>query len=332
MVPKAGAGTRAGRGRRRVGRWLGWSVAALGLFVAVAEAASRRDLRFGQSALLVPDPLTEYRFAPNQSVRPYGKLQSYNALGMRSGPVPDTGEVVLVFGDSVVNGGGVGQEELATGLLQARLKGRGEDVYVGNVAAASWGPANILGWIDKFGLLRARRAVVVLSSHDLTDNMTYAPLDCSIHPTRRPPLALIERLRRTLPKYLPEGVGRMLKCRSNTPIPMEGRRAMPEGEAAVAALIARLVAAGVPTCIVLHSEVPEMTGDADPDQMTRMRAALGETGLPVIEEAELIRASGRAPREIYRDRIHLNALGQGLLAEALGACLERMAGEAGVSR
>ena len=45
--------------------------------------------------------------------------------------------------------------------------------------------------------------VLVASSHDVTDNPTFAPLDPNTHPTKKPLLALTEGLTRYLPRYLP---------------------------------------------------------------------------------------------------------------------------------
>lgn len=45
--------------------------------------------------------------------------------------------------------------------------------------------------------------VLVASSHDVTDNPTFAPPDPNTHPTKKPLLALTEGLTRYLPRYLP---------------------------------------------------------------------------------------------------------------------------------
>ena len=57
-------------------------------------------------------------FAPNQSGQRFGNAYSYNAFGMRRTELPSDGlEIVLVMGDSVVNGGAsTDQNKLATAL------------------------------------------------------------------------------------------------------------------------------------------------------------------------------------------------------------------------
>ncbi len=112
-------------------------------------------------------------------------------------PKADTETRILVFGDSVINGGNtIDQSELATTIVANEQHGAGHDAYVGNVSAISWGPGNWLAYAREFGFIDADIVVLVLSGHDRHDNPTFAPLSPSTHPTKAPPSALLEALAR----------------------------------------------------------------------------------------------------------------------------------------
>ena len=61
----------------------------------------------------------------------------------------------------------------------------------------------MLAYAKKFGLFNADRVMVQLSSHDIADVPTFAPLDPNTHPTKNPPCALYEGVVRYLPRYMP---------------------------------------------------------------------------------------------------------------------------------
>jgi hypothetical protein len=154
----------------------------VGLFLA-AESFCRFYLGLGDPPLSMADPRIEYLFKPNQNCRRFGNTIRYNAWSMRSDDFParkaDPNEYrVMVFGDSVVNGGALtDQSKLATMILQERLRADlKRPVIVGNISAGSWGPPNMLAYAQKFGLFDADVVVVVLSSHDYADVPTFTPV------------------------------------------------------------------------------------------------------------------------------------------------------------
>src|SRR5262249_33472903 len=99
----------------------------------------------------------------------------------------------------------VDQKELATSrlrdILQARLK---RPVIVGNCSAGSWGPPNMDEYAKRYGFFDADVVVIVVSSHDVSDAMTFDPivgLDPDF-PSRKPPRALGVIATRSLPRFL----------------------------------------------------------------------------------------------------------------------------------
>lgn len=139
-------------------------------------------------------------FAPDQEVYRFGNLQAYNAQGMRSPPMETVFQPrrILVFGDSVLNGGNLtDQSELGTTLATS------DDLFFGNVSAGSWGPANMHAWFREFGSMGADTAIIVVSSHDLSDLPSFEPLDPTTHPMQPPLSALTEAFTRYIPRYIP---------------------------------------------------------------------------------------------------------------------------------
>lgn len=96
----------------------------------------------------------EYLFKPNQDLHLFGNHIVINAYGMGSANFPVAklpGQFrVLVFGDSVLNGGNLtDQAPLATELLREKLAANIlQDVVVGNVIAGCWGPENWLSFAN----------------------------------------------------------------------------------------------------------------------------------------------------------------------------------------
>jgi hypothetical protein len=175
--------------------------AAAGLAAAGVEGLARFQLGLGDPPLTIIDETIEYRFAPGH-YRRFGNTVSYNAYSMRSDALPDAAtHRVLVAGDSVVNGGAqTDQTETITGQLSARL---GPSVFVGNVSAGSWGPANLEAYFQRYGWFDAQRLVFVFSTHDLHD----LPRSCQDYgpdfPTSAPPFATFELVTRYLPRLVP---------------------------------------------------------------------------------------------------------------------------------
>ncbi|MFO0017563.1 MAG: hypothetical protein ACK52U_13535 [Synechococcaceae cyanobacterium] len=184
---------------RRRPSWM-WTLVVLGLGLGALELALR-GLGLGHPPLFVADRQMEYRFRPNQTLRRFGHPIQINQWGMRSTPLsprPTPGKRrLLVLGDSITWGGAVtDQDRIAISRLQRQL---GPSWEVANLATPSWGPANWLGAVRRFGLLGARQVLLVMSTHDALDDPTYDSLEGNPEtPSQDPPLALIELWQRYL--------------------------------------------------------------------------------------------------------------------------------------
>lgn len=258
----------------------------------------------------------DYMFAPNQDVDRFGNRQLYNEYGMRNRPVTVWGDArrVLVFGDSVLNGGNLtDHESLATTAAMRQTSG----IVFANISAGSWGPDNILGWIETYGLLGAETAILVLSSHDAGDAPTFEPLNPATHPTAQPFSALWEGITRYSPQYLPSSIGGYLTPEISLKSRPENQRVGRDGIDVLPEIMTILADEGVRVCVVLHATLSERR-NGEFEGINDIAEVLRGSGSPVVQLHEI--DSGTTPSELYRDDIHINDAGQLLLAQALLAC------------
>jgi lysophospholipase L1-like esterase len=174
------------------------------LSVIAAEIALRKLWGLGEMTILFQeDPAFEYIAQPNQDKVRFGHRVVYNEYSMRSLPIEDTNQcIILGFGDSVINGGTLtDQDSLATTIVEKRLQqDNGKSFRVLNISAGSWGPDNCAAYLKKFGSFDAKMIILFVSSHDAHDNMTFEKT-VGVHqsyPERPYPLALLEALDRYL--------------------------------------------------------------------------------------------------------------------------------------
>jgi len=249
----------------------------------------------------------------------FGNYFVTDKYGMRSGPLSKKKAAdelrVLVFGDSVVNGGNLtDREDLATTLLARSLaKDLGRTVYVGNVSAGSWGPGNWLAWAREYGFFDADVVVLVASSHDAADNPTFAPLDPSTHPQAKPFSALTEGVTRYLPRYLPQPAAKA------APVPSEAQAvaAMQRGLSDLREFLLLAYVRAPRVLLLQHPEKREIeSGRWQPGHDAIARVAT-ECDVPVIQLAPALAAAIQRGKQPYRDNIHVNEIGQAVLAKVL---------------
>jgi len=296
------------------------------ILLAAGELFARYGLGLGTPPVYEPDARMEYRLQPNQDLRRFGRRFVTNELGLRSDPLttpkPADARRVLVMGDSVVNGGSlIDHADLATTLLQQRGMGSGR-MEVVNVSAGSWGPGNWLAFARDPGLLAADALVLVVSSHDYADNPSFAPLDPSTQPMRRPVSALAEGVLTYLPRYLPIGQG----SESSTPA-LDGAseqnvtRAMGDLEA-----LLQHARRSVPLVIVLqHLDRRELPPSRPAAGYWRIRSVCAAAGVSVRSLGPALAKALTAGVDPYRDTIHLNKSGQALLASVVASALAEAA-------
>jgi hypothetical protein len=232
---------------------------------------------------------------------------------------------VMVYGDSVVNGGNpTDQPRLATSLLEKRLAtGLRRPVVVGNISAGSWGPPNEFAYLRQFGFLDADIIVLVLSSSDYDDAPTFEPLNPLTHPTEAPISALWEALTRYLPRYF---TGRKVNEAGVVPDVQEiaNKRDIEVSLQAEHDFLETAKAGGVTILVLQHWTQTELRSSKPLVGHDEIRRIAAEATVPVYDDADTLKAYLRDGKNPFRDDIHLNESGQQALAELLEAMVERV--------
>lgn len=286
---------------------------ALGLAAALLAGGelALRATGYAAPVLYIADADYEYFPAPNQRAHRLGVQLETNALGMRS-PDLETmrGERVLIMGDSVVSAiNWTDQRALATSLLATR------GYAAMNVSAGSWGPGNMLAYVERNGLHGARRVILVLSAHDYFDDRQFAPLNGYATPPRAPRVALA----RAFDHYVLGGPAREARRADRPGMAGDARRSLD-------ALFERLKAESADVCIVRHWSRPELSSGAAPGA-AEIAALAAAHGVRVIEADGVYREAMARGESIFRDDIHGDDRGQMLLAALMEQCLQGEGGQ-----
>lgn len=292
--------------------------------LAGTEAFLRIRYGLGDPPVVISDAVTEYRMAPNAHYRRLEHRMDFNAYSMRSDPITPTRTSaaerrVLVMGDSVVNGGAwTDQSELATSILQARLRRDATpNSIVGNISAGSWGPQNLLGYATEFGLFDADVVAIVVSSHDAFDEVTSLPSVSGV-PSQTYWFALSEAWDRLRPSLTPSAPP---TTRPDDPPPNHHGGSGP-CVVALGELIDRVRVGGATPLVFFHYERTELDRADEGEGHRLLRAGCAAHGVEPISLAPAFRAAIAAGENPYRDEIHPNAAGQRAMAAALAPPIE----------
>lgn len=114
----------------------------------------------------------EYIAQPNQDRYRFFSHIYINSYGMRSEEPDSTKKRILGLGDSILFGPAQNdQDSLATTLFTNET-----GVQMLNISCGSWGPDNNVAYLREKGTFGAKAMVLVCSSHDAYDGMTFAPV------------------------------------------------------------------------------------------------------------------------------------------------------------
>jgi hypothetical protein len=150
----------------------------LGVFIFclfAIEIFLRQYYGFCNTVLIREDSSFEYIAQPNQKRFRFRNNVNYNSMSMRSDEIDTAACVILGFGDSVINGGVLtDQDSLATTILSYRLsKLFNQKIQFLNISAGSWGPDNCYAYLKQYGDFGAKAIFLFVSSHDAYDNMDF---------------------------------------------------------------------------------------------------------------------------------------------------------------
>ena len=237
---------------------------------------------------------------------------------MRSGALTPADKcVVLGFGDSVINGGTLtDQDSLATTIVENNIKSEASGFRFLNISAGSWGPDNCAAYLKKHGSFNAKMIVLMVSSHDAHDNMTFENV-VDVHeayPGKQYPLATAEL---TL-KYLIPRAMRLIKSGNNAPDLMINK----DGQGFNSGFFFFKEYAdknNIPLLICLHAEKAEVTSKKFNEQGEEILKFCASNNIEVISGIDI----GEDVIH-FRDNIHLNERGQKLWANVLTEEIKRI--------
>ena len=301
------------------------ALAVLVLLAAIicAELFCRFALGMCDAPLFRSD--ADYEYIPQANQDRYRFFCRYrtNAYCQRSEAPDSTKKRILGLGDSVLYGGtSMDQDSLATTIFSLET-----GMQMLNVSAGSWGPDNCAAYLRKHGTFGASAMVLVCSSHDAYDVMTFAPV-VGVYPTfpdRQYKCGLWELLDRYLvpkmkfwynsiagPADAPavqyaDPDAQVARRAANRQVLQKGLRFNPGFDE----LKHIADSCGIPFAIYLHPETGELAA-----------GAYNDMGKEIIHWADtagvhLVVGISTETADMYRDCIHLNGKGQRHLADEL---------------
>lgn len=266
----------------------------------------------------------EYIAQPCQHRYRFFSHIDYNSYSQRSDE-PDTAKtIILGLGDSVIFGGTwMDQDSLATTLLSKET-----GMQMLNISCGSWGPDNCAAYLKEKGTFGAKAIVLVCSSHDAYDVMSFVPVvgKYPSYPDKQYKLALWEL------------AGRYLLPRIKNNITKNKRVLDPDAQVVYKSSNMQVTkksscfnpgfdelkgisdSLDIPFVIYLHAETGELQDER-----------YNEMGQEIIRWAKnndvyLMRGIKTEKSYMYHDTIHLNENGQRHLAD----CLEKILRHLGI--
>jgi len=300
-------------------------VAASLILIVLLEIYLRLTFGFGNPPLMISDPEIEYYFKPSSCYRRFGNKICINQYAMRSDELLDKARYdarVAVIGDSVVYGGAlVDQANISTEILKQIYEKRDENLSVLNISAGSWGPANQFAYINRFGLFDSDAVFLVLGSQDMADVPVFSKNLGSDNPVRQPTSAISELVGRYVIPRTPVIKNILYDGPSGAKFNYTDADRVKLGALALERLLARLCAEDIPIVIFFHAEQQEIKRGIVPPLLQKIVSRQGKCDIRIDNMAKKMPSN---VGDIYRDNIHLTALGQRLYANEMARLIDGM--------
>ncbi len=279
------------------------------LLVFVIIELLLRMVGFGELPIYYSSAHFEYALRPSQDVHRFGNHFYINEKGMRSANLEEGELRILKFGDSVLNGGlATDQDDLASTLLDEKLGGANNAVRVLNISAGSWGPDNAFAWLEQNGDFEARAIVLLFSSHDWLDLMTFQDVvgHVEFYPERQPALAITDAFGWMLSRYITDTDW------SGLPSIAGGNPVQADHNLGWDAFIDYAKARAIPLIVYHHTALDEIGQGSWSSEGVALEAFLSMRKIKTVSgfDAGFVAVD-------YRDAIHPNASGQQKIADAL---------------
>lgn len=279
------------------------------LVLVLVELFSRYYLGLGQTPLYMEDKDYEYIYKPNQDIKRFGNYIITNKYSMRSKELNKTKQNIFIFGDSVLNGGSLtDQNALATTLLQNKVNNK---FNILNISAGSWGPDNAWAYFKKLNKkLNISKIVLVFSSHDAHDNMEHEKI-VGVHrlyPNTQPFCAISDGFFR----YFLPMIKNIINSKTTN---FEKINAINQGEKFNSGwmdFIEYSKKHKIPLVVILHPTTKEIKRNKYNKNGRKIINMLNEYNIPYLLELNKKTSINK-----YRDGIHYNNDGQQFLYENL---------------
>ncbi len=276
------------------------------LTLVVSEIFFRYVFGLGDPPLYKRDAAYEYALTSNQSLIRFGNKFSTNSFGMRSSNInPEQDEILLLVGDSVVNGGALlDQSETISTITEQRFSAlyKYRKVKVASISAGSWGPQNQIAFLEQLPELNIIGAALVFSSHDDSDIPTFRYPDTLV-PQSRPALALEE----VVWKYLPALLERVFKFVRNGGEPIKIWKSHKNG-GEVRKIVSALERYSVPLLIYHHLTLREISSES---------LSFNDEHISDVRYFDYQASEDFESRLYYIDNIHPSPLGAKLMGEQI---------------
>ncbi|MBL4624610.1 MAG: hypothetical protein JKY42_05670 [Flavobacteriales bacterium] len=295
-------------------------IAILAICLLSTEVFLRTYYGFCDTVLLKEDVDFEYIALPNQDRFRFRSRILYNSKSMRSEEVSSTAKKILGFGDSIINGGVLtDQDSLATTILSDSLTQRGgKEVQFLNISAGSWGPDNCYAYLTKFGDFDASHLFLFVSSHDAYDNMNFEKV-VDIHksfPSKQYSFALAELLDRYLIPRLFTSKKKLASDEKN--IGINKKTPNSAFNTGFNSFLSYTTLHNIPFTIYLHADKEELKQGSYNEQGLEIITFAKENKISIILDLE-----NNLKMSDFRDDIHINEKGQRKLALTIFAYLNK---------
>ena len=281
----------------------------------VFEAVLRLRFGFCDALLYQSSDKYEYIAQPHQERHRFGACIKTNSYSQRSEEPDSTKTIVLGLGDSVLFGGSwMDQDSLATTLFTIET-----GIQMLNISCGSWGPDNCAAYLYEKGTFGAKAMVLVCSSHDAYDKMSFTPVVGMVpnYPKKQYRSAIWEVIDRYLIPFIKTKIQKKNYADPDAIVAnqAEDRRVIQKSLHFVKGfdhLKQMADSIGIPLYVYLHAELGELK-----------QRHYNEMGQQIIFWADslaviLINGIDEGETEnMYNDVIHLNEHGQRHLANVL---------------
>lgn len=284
------------------------------LVFVVGELVLRFAFGFCDALLYRESDKYEYIAQPNQDRHRFGAHIYYNSYSQRNDEPDSTKVRVLGLGDSVIFGGTwMDQDSLASTLFSEAT-----GMQMLNISAGSWGPDNCAAYLKEKGTFGASAMILVCSSHDAYDVMTYVPVVGVVptYPDRQYKLAWTELIDRYLVPRIRMMFGKTEvkldpdeQVVKNSEFKNTVRQKSSSFNNGFVQLLDISQKKNIPMAIYLHAERDEIKAGLYNEMGQKIIEWAAEHDVCLIEG---LRAG--ETENMYHDKIHFNEAGQRFLA------------------